>query len=57
MEYMLQFDEIVLDVQPFIQCAYYALKQINTSPKLKALLRVCFVVYLFLQFLDFLGSL
>jgi hypothetical protein len=40
MEYLLQFDEIVLDVQPFIQTAYFALKQLNTSSKLKALLRV-----------------
>jgi len=40
LEYLLMFEDIVLDVQPFIQCAYYALKQINTSPKLKAIMRL-----------------
>eukprot|EP01126_Amoeba_proteus_P050207 TRINITY_DN5911_c0_g1_i7.p1 TRINITY_DN5911_c0_g1~~TRINITY_DN5911_c0_g1_i7.p1 ORF type:complete len:335 (-),score=114.42 TRINITY_DN5911_c0_g1_i7:126-1016(-) len=29
-----------MDVQPFIQCAYFALKQINSSKKFKALLRI-----------------
>eukprot|EP01126_Amoeba_proteus_P045583 TRINITY_DN5111_c0_g5_i4.p1 TRINITY_DN5111_c0_g5~~TRINITY_DN5111_c0_g5_i4.p1 ORF type:complete len:334 (-),score=88.40 TRINITY_DN5111_c0_g5_i4:158-1159(-) len=40
MEFFLLFDEIVMDVQPFIQCAYFAMKQINTSKKFKAILRM-----------------
>lgn len=39
-EFLKTFDEVVGDVHPFIQAGIFALKQLNESPKLKALLRV-----------------